>query len=590
MGNQSQHRLHKTEGPVKKTDDPELASVKRLIGLLDKAYRNARIYGIMSPAFQRFVDQLYTEVTAHMTAHGSLSFVVQGFRLFYRGEVVYENPSPNENLAFKLFADGIRELAFNRGLLKEDLVYFLETLGGEHGTQTLDEDIITRLWEKNLPTISLVTAEEIVKSLDLMTFMAPQDTNTMNSPVSYVSKIHSAEAVRRAHVGATGATAQGKTGAQSDLAEFQVSQQELEKLAQEIVEESKRDSLAYVLDVLFAILASEQSPALLSKILDVCEEILEKLTRQGNWKLLNQVLGLLHEMERWPDLSEALRMKLAGLLATPAQPSNIQAMAMVLNPSPQISTDGFLPFLLQLNPAASPSLCDLLARLDHQEHRSVVCDALVVLAKDAPEPLVTGLDHRTGPFVKNLVNILTRLGDPRLADSLEKASQHQDSMVRKEVVRAFSLLRPTGNGSPLMAFIQDPDGAIRLSALKLLAGGEYTVPFQAWVPILSGKAFRERSNSEQRTILRAVSRTAGAEAVPYWRQLLVQRLWTKRAHKLELASLAAEALGKIGTPNAISALEAGRKRRNRVIRNACSTALAALEKQSQGKASEDKHQ
>src|SRR6266581_3272566 len=117
MDNQSQHRLHKAEGPVKKTDDPELATVKRLIGLLDKTYRNARIYGITSPAFHRFVDQLYTEVTAHMTAHGSLSFVVQGFRLFYRGEIVYENPSPNENLAFKLFADGIRELAFNRGLL-----------------------------------------------------------------------------------------------------------------------------------------------------------------------------------------------------------------------------------------------------------------------------------------------------------------------------------------------------------------------------------------------------------------------------------------------------------------------------------------
>ncbi len=267
MDNQSQRRLHKAEGPVKKTDDPELVSVKRLIGLLDKTFRNARIYGITNPASQRFVDQLYTEMTAHVMVYGSLSFVVQGFRLFYRGEVVYENPSPTENLAFKLFADGIRELAFNQGLLKEDLVYFLETLGG---TQTVDEDIITRLWEKNLLTISLVTAEEIVKSLDLTTVMTPQDTNTMNSPVSYVSKIHGAEAARRAHAVATGATAQGKTGAQSDLAEFQVSQQELEKLAQEIEEESKRDSSAFALDVLFAILASEQSPALLSKIFRNC--------------------------------------------------------------------------------------------------------------------------------------------------------------------------------------------------------------------------------------------------------------------------------------------------------------------------------
>ena len=81
----------------------------------------------------------------------------------------------------------------------------------------------------------------------------------------------------------------------------------------------------------------------------------------------------------------------------------------------------------------------------------------------------------------------------------------------------------------------------------------------------------------------AMRQTAGEEAVPYWHELVTQWLWTDRKNKQSVGALAAEALGKVGTPAAIAALEAGQKRMNRAVRNACTTALAALAKQKRAK-------
>jgi hypothetical protein len=593
-----------TLDPTKKTDSPELVSIRHIMGLLDRAFRNARIYGATNPASQRFVDQFYNELTTHLTSYDTLSFVVQGFRLLCKGAVVYENPAPTENLAFKLFSDGVRELSLTRGLSKEDIVYLLETLGGEYGTVMSDEDIVSRLWERNLPTISLVTAEEIVKSLDSSAAITPQDSTVMNSTGSQVTKIHGSEAARRAQqkTAGTAPADTGKAKAESNLAQFQISQEALDKLAREIEEESARKDSDLLITMLTAILISEQSPPVLLKALDVCGEVLEKLIRQCDWKLLNKILDLLREVEQRTDMTEEHRKKLTELSERLAQPSLLNGIATGLNSSSRVNTDGLLTFLLQLKPSAAPALCTLLGMLRQREHRAVVGEVLVVLAKDAPEPLLEQLSHPAGAFVIELINILMRLAKSReqqmeqyeemfsnasftltekIVNSLAQVAQHQDSQVKKEAIRAFSALRPTGIGIPLIAFVSDSDALVRHAALKQLASGRYTVPISAWTPIISGQVFLNWFLSDKRATFLAMSQTAGAEAVPYWRELLTRWSWVNRKQIQELATLAAESLGKVGTLEAVLALSAGLKNWDRTIRYACSTALANAQKPSQ---------
>ncbi|MGH7233646.1 MAG: HEAT repeat domain-containing protein, partial [Nitrospiraceae bacterium] len=92
--------------------------------------------------------------------------------------------------------------------------------------------------------------------------------------------------------------------------------------------------------------------------------------------------------------------------------------------------------------------------------------------------------------------------------------------------------------------------------------------------VVTPKGFQDRSLSEKRGVFQAMSRAAGEEIIPYCRDLVTRWFWTNRQNHQEAGVLAAEALGKVGTPAAIQALEAGTKRMNRVIRQACAKALA----------------
>ena len=152
--------------PAKEPANPELASVKRVLTLLDKTAKSSRTYGAANPVAQKFFQQLFEGLTAHLATYSKLAFLVQRSELYFNGEVVYrsEQDSSNESVAFKLYADGIRELAFLEGLSAEDLSFLLDSLWDSLDPEEDDDDIVTRLWSKNLSTITMVTAEEIAKA------------------------------------------------------------------------------------------------------------------------------------------------------------------------------------------------------------------------------------------------------------------------------------------------------------------------------------------------------------------------------------------------------------------------------------------
>jgi len=109
--------------------------------------------------------------------------------------------------------------------------------------------------------------------------------------------------------------------------------------------------------------------------------------------------------------------------------------------------------------------------------------------------------------------------------------------------------------------------------------GKYTVPFSAWSPIVSADDFIDRNPGERRAIFQAVRSTSGDEAVSFWQGLLTDWSWTNRKRREDLAVLAAETLGKLGSPAAIAALELGQKKGGSTVRQACMTALSQAEKQ-----------
>ncbi|MGH7216763.1 MAG: HEAT repeat domain-containing protein [Nitrospiraceae bacterium] len=590
--------------PAKEQADPELTSVKRVLNLLDKTAKSSRTYGSTNPVAQKFFQQLFEGLTAHLTTYSRLAFLIQRSELYFNGEVVYrsEQESSNESVAFKLYADGIRELAFLEGLSAEDLSFLLDSLWDSLDPEDNDDDIVTRLWSKNLSTITVVTAEEVAKaSTGGDVFALPLGGVMEESETSLRDLLDREQARTRkgggagleegdgSEAGDGGMPAGERTGGgtnrqasrfKSGHAGYEVSDQELAELAKEVEAESARDNMTYLLDMLTAILASEKSPVILTKLFDLWGNILDALTAQGKWTQLDSVLGLLHATaEVRPDLGADHKKQLAAILDNLGRPERVKMIETYLNKIPDATIAGLPAVLLSMTSAAVPALCTLLANLETPAHQAIVGEAIETLAKDQPDHVLRGLSDRRPRFVKNLLAILLKWNNPRFADAIEKLVRYPDIQVRKEVVRAIGILRPNGNGMKLIAFLYDTEESVRFTALKLLMTGQYTAPYSTWSPLVSADIFMDRALSEKRGVFQAMRATCGDEVIPFFENLITERSWTNRKKKEELAVLAAETLGKLASPAALTILELGQKKGGAPVRQACTAALAQAQRQ-----------
>ena len=590
--------------PGKEPANPELASVKRVLALLDKSAKASRTFGAANPVAQKFFQQLFEGLTAHLATYSKLAFLVQRSELYFNGEAVLrsEQDSSNESVAFKLYADGIRELAFLEGLSTEDLSFLLDSLWDSLSPDENDDDIVTRLWSKNLSTITVVTAEEVAKASTAGDVFALPPDEMLHAPEASLRNLLDQEQARVKRGEGTGleggdgseargggtptgtGTGQGTSRQagrfRSGHVGYEVSDAELAELAKEIEAESARDNTTYLLDMLTAILASEKSPVILTKLLDLWGNVLDSLTAQGKWIVLDSVLGLLHTTaEVRPDLNDDHKKQLSTLLDSLGRSERMKMIETYLNKIPDATTEGLPTVLLSMPSAAVPALCALMANLEAPAHQAIVADALETLAKDQLDHVLRGLSDRRPRYVKNLLAILLKWNNPRCAEAIEKLVRYPDMQVRKEAVRAIGIFRLNGNGMKLVSFLNDTEESVRFAALKLLMTGLYKAPYSAWSPLVSADVFMDRTLSEKRAVFQAMRATSSDEVIPFFEGLIMERSWTNRKKKEELGALAAEALGKLATPAALATLELGQRKGGASVKQACTAALAQAQRQ-----------
>ncbi len=571
---------------TKRAGDPQIQAVKQLIRALEKASKSNRTYGTTNAIAQKFFREFFQELSKFLAAHQMLALQVHRSAFYFRDEIVYDMPEQRENLAFRLYGDGIRELSFHDGLVEEELAHFLRVLWRDLDPEASeeDDDVVTRLWEKNVSTISFLTAEAIMQSSGAAKVLEAQNSGTLNTPESQLGEVIAAERARpHTRGGSEGGggdagggqagtgTGRGLTG----VIGYEVSAEEMSALAQEVEAESARDSTLHLLDVLAAILNSDASEALLQKLIGLLDRVFTDLVGHGHWKPINRLAEVLERSrESRPEQSEELTQQFTRLIEGIVRPDRLHQIEIHMNRTPDASTDGLLELLLRTPKSALPSLFTLLGKIEWDDHRGVVCHALATLAKDQPELVIRGLNDRRNQYVQDMLRVAGRLKDGRFGEALAKLAAHANIAIRREALRVLADLPKKAAGSKLVTFVRDPDDAIRHLVVNLLAKGQYTTGFSDWAPIVTDKRFLERSPLEKRAVFQAMRETAGEECVPYWENLVRTMFWLRRKKREELAVLAVEALAKLASAAALAVLQAGSRRRNRAIRQACVEALA----------------
>ena len=564
----------------------EVASAQRVLQLLDKVARTIRTYGFASSMTARFLDQLHADLSAHLETFGMLGVVVDRAELSIGDAVVYRpEVDGGEGLAFRLYVDGIRELRLLPGLTPAELRAFVEALCGLDDSADADDDIVTRLWANDLATIAFVTAEDIVKAPSFTAELSPQQSGFFSPPPSSFAGLLDRERRALATAPASSTTSDGIPAAGENLERgrgsmlgFEVSPAERESLARELATEAENDATGYVLAMVRTILVSEQSPELLSRALALLPSVLDDLLRTGRFQ---GVLGLAALLEDAPTRNLAFdnlthKALAERVLASLNVAERLALLETGLNAAPDRNPAGLAGLLERLEPSTVGTLCAVLAKVESPEHRAVILEALARLALRNPEPLFQAMGDPRPGFVIELISLVSAWKEPGAAERLSSLTRHPDATVRREAVAAIAELRPRGDGSALAAFASDPDRGVKLHALRILGGGLYEVPWEAWKPHLDLEAIVELPAIDKRNLFHALRATAGEATALALEPLLVDRGWKRRQKKEETALVAVDVLARLGTEPALRALQAGQKDGTSAVQKACAAALDAI--------------
>ena len=560
--------------------DDEVASARLAFRELDKAWRATRTYGLGNAVTRRFFEQLEALMIAHLEKWPVLAVIVDRAQLRLYGESVYDSEDTlGDSLAFRLYGDGVREVRFEQGVSPQDLHHFLDALWVRDDSDSADDDVVTRLWAKDLALISFVTAEDIVQapwSQDLV----PQEHGFFSSPPpSFGSVIE-----REKELAATASVATGpgpaaagenlRRNGPSGLVGFEVKEHERALLERELLAESALEAEGFVLAMLRAVLASQQPPDVLIRTLATLPPVIELLLAKGRWPALVEVLTLL---ETAAEINPAFELT-HGLLAQRVVdsinlPHRVALVEAGLVAEPE-RLDGLAGVFARLNSAAVGPLCGVLANLTHDAHRAALRDTLIRLGADNPEPVLKGLADERPQYVLDLLSIIVAWQQPQAASVLSMLAHHADPKVRAEALASIARLHPKGDGTPLLAFVRDGAAEVRLHALRLLASGRYAVSWESWAPHLAHKeALLEQPRAENRGLFQALRVTAGDGAIPLWLELIEGRKWKQRQKKEETALLAVRELQALSTQRAWQALEQAQKSAGGAVKKAIAEAL-----------------
>ncbi|MEP7028731.1 MAG: hypothetical protein ABI960_09070, partial [Candidatus Eisenbacteria bacterium] len=150
----------------------ELQTIGRLrdwMRIMVRALKAKRMYPANNPQLQRILAEATISMSETLEAVGDLHVTVQQFDLLFLGQSIYNNTSKKESIAFRFSKDGITELVFQEGLASEELEDFLSVMAHAMESASLEDDLVTLLWEQEFSHISYayLAIDDLHESMDL---------------------------------------------------------------------------------------------------------------------------------------------------------------------------------------------------------------------------------------------------------------------------------------------------------------------------------------------------------------------------------------------------------------------------------------
>jgi hypothetical protein len=561
------------------------------VGYFYKAVKTILLYPSTNTLPGEFKLQLYDRLSKFLDEFGPLQLMVRGDQLIWEDETVHEESGYDDNIIATFTRDGIQSLTFAPGMEFDELESFLEILKRVIHDRAADEDLVTLLWEASLTHIRYTAIGELeavdYASIEQRLLDRPTEIQSDTGPINYATIVLDEGEEAHDEVGGPPAAIVGDspdgepatktldavdvTRIIDDLADLS---DDLSQVDAYLREATQFDPVRSTIGILFEILIGEDEILGFRETSNILDNLYDRFVDQADFASAVRIYQGLLELERAEkDHSPARAKRLFESRLRTADKLRIGQLTAAINAHPGCDIEGCRLLVLALPVEMLPHLVAALGELEHYPARKMICDVLAERGADRIDVIGNGMFDKRWYVVRNVAIILGNIGGARACTYLEKAIQHADERVRREVIEALVRMDPANSSHLLHKALDDPRVDLRVLALQALAQRVDVRAGEIAAEHVASKSFRRLEPTEQKEWLVALARIQGDEALPLFRSLIEGWALVDRDNKLRLRALTTLSLGESDGPEIEVFLQRLEQNRNERVREAARRAL-----------------
>jgi len=547
--------------------------LQQLMAVFLKAGKTLRLYSEDHRFFSRFADEFETRLEEQHAIDDALTFEITPTSILWDGNTVFENRDQRQNLAFKLYRDGVRLLQFRRGATAEEVRDFVTLIAREGERHGGSQDLSVLFWEADFKHIHIAVAETFVEyddaaadtlrrlELDLSEFekefgiVERDGTNeeferiTEDWDGSMAKAGGPAGASNAGFAGdgglpayeheaysAAGGRRQARFGGEEEFrGTLQDDDTALPALPPEALDDYAMErvyadlhglerayaSFEEVGGVLAHVLEAEPDAEELALLLKHLDDALSPLLATAAIGPLNSVLRRIallqtREEEAGSFRAEPLKEFIKGI----GQITRLQIVARAVNEdwSPTLRGE-FFTFLSLQHPSNIDQLMTFLGQLLPEEPRHIAVEALVLLSERDTAIWLDALRGGNWHLVADAIYALGLIGDTVALEHVAIAYERDEPSVRLQALETLKTVRTMRVRDMMLRALRDEDAKVRIAALRYCAVGGITDAMPTIEETLASRGFNERPFEERRGWFMTCGLLGGKDVLPRFQRV-----------------------------------------------------------------------
>lgn len=535
-----------------------------------KAGKTLRLYSEDHRFFSKFAEEFESRLEEQFTHDDSLTFEITPTNIAWDGHVIFQNKEQRQNLAFKLYRDGVRLLQFRKGVTAAETRDFVALVARESSNaQALGADLSVLFWEADFKNIHIAVAETFVDYDDhsasalerLEEFLSLfeeefglEQRDLDESDLEELKKLWDGSRGTQggstgagfAHSGVTDAedeegyrplafddVPRGQENLRSDPAFGDppleddttlpaLPPEALDDAAMELVYsglyglERAYASFEEVGGVLAHVVEVEADPEELGHFLKHLDDALAPLLSTAAIGPLNSILRRIALLSRRETEAGSFRATpLSEFLRGVGKVSRLVVLARAVNEDWNPALKGELFTFVSLQDDANlGELFKFLGLLLPEEPRRVVVDALLMKTGYQAQPWLDLIPGSNWHLACDCMLALSRLDDVPALGHVPPLYQRPEATVRRKVVEVLKDQRTSRIDEMMLEALEDEDGEVRLAALRYVAVHQLKESMGVIGRVIGKRSFKELTFKERRGWYISYGMIGGGELLP----------------------------------------------------------------------------